>query len=206
MPNRLACLLGNQFLKLLEPALVDKVDEIMVGKAGWQKGLMTVTDAGWPVLRPPPPAPPPSPPPVPPEPTPGSGPKAVLFLLDVSYSMDGVRLDSCKKALEDIYNDNLGDMDKLALVTFKSSARIDLEWTTKAGSAGRAVPLFRSLHVRGLTRMFDGLELAINMTKQDGGMPDFANWIVLLCAGATMTVSIPLSVNMRFTFLCFTNG
>eukprot|EP01043_Picozoa_sp_COSAG02_P061248 COSAG02_NODE_8190_length_2668_cov_14.312184_2_plen_89_part_00 len=57
----------------------------MDGKAGWQKGLMTVTDAGWPVLRPLPPPPPPAPPPAPPEPKPGPGPRMVVFLIDRTY-------------------------------------------------------------------------------------------------------------------------
>ena len=73
-------------MKLLEPTLVDKLDEIMAGKPGWQTGLMTVTDAGWPVSRPLPPPPPPAPPPAPPEPT----AKSVLFVLDCSGSMDNV--------------------------------------------------------------------------------------------------------------------
>ena len=73
-------------MKLLEPSLVDKVDEIMAGKPGWQTGLMAVTDAGWPVPRPTPPPPPPAPPPAPPEPT----AKSVLFVLDCSGSMDNL--------------------------------------------------------------------------------------------------------------------
>ena len=38
------------------------------------------------------------------------------------------------------------------------------------------------------------------MTKQDGGMPGFDNWIVLLCDGATTAVSIPSSLHVYFTF------
>ena len=173
---------------------MDKLDEIMTGKPGWQTGLMTVTDAGWPVSRPLPPPPPPAPPPAPPEPKPGPGPKAVLFVLDCSGSMSGSRINSCKQALGDIYNDNLSDTDQLALVTFASDVRVDLGWTMKAGSEGRVPQLFRSLTTRGATEMFAGIQRAIDMTKQCPRMVDFDNWIVLLCDGAITIVSVCLPV------------
>jgi Mg-chelatase subunit ChlD len=124
----------------------------------------------------------------------GSRPKAVLFVLDCSGSMSGSRLNSCKQALEAIYNDNLSNTDQLALVTFASDVRNDLGWTMKAGSEGRVPQLFRSLTTRGSTQMFAGIQRAIDMTKQDGGMAAFDNWIVLLCDGAITIVSVCLSV------------
>lgn len=121
------------------------------------------------------------------EPGAAAGPKAVLFVLDCSGSMGGTRLNSCKKALEDIYDDNISDGDQISLVTFASDVRVDLDWTTKAGSERTVRPLFRSLDTRGMTAMFDAVSKAVELTGKDGGMPAYSNWIVLLCDGPTAT-------------------
>jgi uncharacterized protein YegL len=93
------------------------------------------------------------------------------------------RLDSCKQALLDIYRDHISDEDQVSLVTFASDVRVDLAWTKKAGSEHRVPPLFKGLQTRGQTAMFSAVARAVKLTQVDGGMPDYQNWIVLLCDG-----------------------
>ena len=156
-----------RFLKFLDPSTVAKVDGVLEDKPGWEAGPVTdePTASGQRWCRP-------------------SSPKAVVFVLDCSGSMGGTRLNNCKQALLDIYSDNINDTDKVALVTFASDVRVDLDWTLKADDwRGRVPVLFNQLTTRGLTAMYDGVARAVQLTQKDGGMPGYDNWIVLLCDG-----------------------
>ena len=98
--------------------------------------------------------------------------------------MDGSRLNNCKKALQDIYRDNLADDDKFGLVTFASDVSVDMEFTTKRGSEERAANMFRNIKTRGATAMFSAVSEAVAQANKHAARQTNVNtWIVLLCDG-----------------------
>jgi uncharacterized protein YegL len=106
-----------------------------------------------------------------------------VTVFEFDWRPEPTRLDSCKQALLDIYRDHISDEDQVSLVTFASDVRVDLAWTKKAGSEHRVPPIFKGLQTRGQTAMFSAVARAVKLTQEDGGMPDYQNWIVLLCDG-----------------------
>jgi uncharacterized protein YegL len=110
-----------------------------------------------------------------------------MFVLDCSYSMRGSRLESCKKALQDIHRDNIGPGDQFGLITFADDVRVDMDFTTKKGSEERAASMFKNIQVRGMTAMFDGVSKAVAQVQKHAAKPKKSRtattWIVLLCDG-----------------------
>lgn len=110
-----------------------------------------------------------------------------VFLIDVSGSMDAAnKLPLVKRSLNVLLN-NLGDKDRIALVTYAGNAGLVLE-STKCSNRKKIEKAIDRLEAGGATAGGDGLQLAYNVAKEayiEGG-----NNRVILCTDGDFNVGV----------------
>jgi Ca-activated chloride channel family protein len=105
-------------------------------------------------------------------------PVHIVVLLDVSTSMDGVKLDNAKKAVKAVW-EQLGPGDRLSLLTFSTRVTHRFDWAEK-GRANEATvnTSIDDCVVEGVTLLGDGLHEAIRMSlRADTKGPRFI-WLI----------------------------
>ena len=122
----------------------------------------------------------------------GGGAKALMVVLDLSYSMDSDgRLPTCKRSLEMILNEHVNPMDKVGLVTFADDVKAEFA-LTEAGEVGEPTHTMmlskvRSMRTRSMTAFYSAvLEGAALVAKelQHGKGGGMEMWLVALTDGA----------------------
>jgi len=86
-------------------------------------------------------------------------PFSLCIVLDRSGSMSGGALDCCKKAILQLLN-SVGDEDRISLVTYESSSRVEFA-NIRAGEPGmraKMAELVREIRTGGGTNLWDGLQ------------------------------------------------
>ncbi|MBP6628343.1 MAG: VWA domain-containing protein [Kofleriaceae bacterium] len=108
-------------------------------------------------------------------------PVNLVFLVDVSGSMQGPdRLDLAKRSLR-LLVDSLNDGDQVSLVTYAGSTRVVLEPTTLADK-GRILAAIEDLTAGGSTAMASGIELAYQQAAR-GLRPGSESRVIILSDG-----------------------
>lgn len=105
--------------------------------------------------------------------------KDVSFILDVSGSMAGTPLASCKHSIEDIITHHLGDTDKISLIVFNNRVHRLFEKMTRAHLSFMLTRLHQ-VRAEGGTAFYDALLGAYRqaVTQESG------TWLVALTDGA----------------------
>lgn len=121
----------------------------------------------------------------------GSGlPKAMMFVLDLSFSMDAdSRLPTCKKSLSAILTENVDGADRVGLVTFADNVSVDLRLQVAGveNSASRKAMLktVNSLRTRGMTAFYSAVHRgAMELAKELSAEPRTPKWLIALTDGA----------------------
>jgi len=91
----------------------------------------------------------------------------VFFLVDVSSSMDGDRLNEAKRAITEVHQGGLQDEDRMALITFDTKAFFKLKPRANGQLArqGEIAPLLGRIFARGATALYDALWLALEQLE-----------------------------------------
>jgi len=133
----------------------------------------------------------------------GSAPKVMMFVLDLSFSMNAKgggqgpsRLDVCKTSLTSILKDNLEPEDRAGLISFADDVRDEFP-LLKAGEASNSMGLggsperkrmlnsVNNMRCRGMTAFYEAVEVgAARLKKELAGEPDTPKWLVALTDGA----------------------
>lgn len=87
----------------------------------------------------------------------------VFFVLDVSGSMEGRRLDEAKRAIAEVHAEVLQDDDRMALITFDSKAFFKLKPRANGQLArkGELPTLLARIFAKGSTALYDAVWLAL---------------------------------------------
>ena len=111
----------------------------------------------------------------------GGGPKSFMMVLDVSGSMAGSRLDTCKVSISTIIQ-RLEKDDRVGLVTFADDIRVDVPLQLKDNNESTLCSQVAGLRTRGTTAFYAGvLEGAQLLSGGDSG--DRQKWLVALTDG-----------------------
>ena len=133
----------------------------------------------------------------------GSAPKVMMFVLDLSFSMNEKgggqgpsRLDVCKTSLTSILKENLEPEDRAGLISFADDVRDEFP-LLKAGEASNSMGLggsperkrmlnsVNNMRCRGLTAFYEAVAVgAARLNKELAGEPDTPKWLVALTDGA----------------------
>lgn len=89
--------------------------------------------------------------------------KDVYFIVDVSGSMGGGRLDKAKQAIQEAFN-ALPDNDRMAIVTFDTSPFFKLKPrpVSQLKRQQELEPLLKRIFAQGLTAIYDAIIMAAN--------------------------------------------
>jgi len=119
-----------------------------------------------------------------------SGPKAMMLVLDLSYSMDcDGRLPTCKQSLTTILTEHIGPADRAGLLTFADDVQQTFPLTLGGPPDGpdrkSMLGAVQGLRTRGMTAFYSAVaegasKLASEMEKE----PNVAKWLVALTDGA----------------------
>jgi Ca-activated chloride channel homolog len=108
-------------------------------------------------------------------------PVNLVFLVDVSGSMDSAdKIGLAKRSLGILVN-NLRDGDSVALVTYAGSVRVVLE-PTRLERKGKILDAINSLYAGGSTSMGSGIELAYELAARNLG-PGVESRVIVLSDG-----------------------
>ena len=111
------------------------------------------------------------------------GPIDAVLLVDTSGSMAGAPLESAKAAASS-FVDQMGELDRIAVVAFSSEPVLVLGFTSDRSAIAAAV---NGLRAEGETALYDGLALAARIAR-DGGSAE--RYIVALSDGGdTMSIN-----------------
>ena len=109
-------------------------------------------------------------------------PVDLVFVIDVSGSMSGQKIDQTREALETIIND-LRPQDRFSMVTFESAVGY---WMNSLVSVSeyrqQAIQFARGLIADGGTNFNEGLLAGADILKADGN-PDYVQLLVILTDG-----------------------
>ena len=109
-------------------------------------------------------------------------PVDLVFVIDVSGSMSGQKIDQTREALETIIND-LRPQDRFSMVTFASAVGY---WINSLVSVSeyrqQAIQFARGLIAGGSTNFNEGLLAGADILKADGN-PDYVQLLVILTDG-----------------------
>ncbi len=116
----------------------------------------------------------------------GTVPADLVFVIDVSGSMSGIKIEQTKEAILTIIDD-LNPEDRLEIVTFSSSVR---QWMNQLVSVGtyeqQAIQYVRTLTAQGGTNLFDGVVDGASILKSYG-VSGHAQIMVVLTDGLPST-------------------
>jgi Ca-activated chloride channel family protein len=105
----------------------------------------------------------------------------IFLAIDSSGSMDGEKMDRAKEAALGLIK-QLRPTDQISIISF--SDRVKLEFpTSRIGNAREAEAAVKGITVRGLTAMYDGLELAFQQARQATQEPGTVSRVLLLTDG-----------------------
>jgi Mg-chelatase subunit ChlD len=93
-------------------------------------------------------------------------PKEVIFVLDVSGSMAGTRIATCKDSIIKIFNDNILDDDLVSYLTFHSTVQTVFQNYTKQQHHNHMIDYVTQTRVQGRTAFYDAVYEAVNMCHQ----------------------------------------
>ncbi|MDO8530720.1 MAG: VIT domain-containing protein [Dehalococcoidia bacterium] len=96
--------------------------------------------------------------------------KDVVFVLDISGSMQGQKMEQARAALEYVL-DRLNPGDRFNIVVFNSAVSTYADALRPASERSQAVPFVRGLQAAGGTNIHDALQAALGMAPQGGGRP-----------------------------------
>jgi len=116
--------------------------------------------------------------------TTGPPPKVVLFVLDLSYSMDcDGRLPACKEALLAVLREHCGECDRVGLITFADDVRYEFPLAPKNYDfMERKVSGMRT---RGRTAFYSAvLQALTNLAELGRQEPSTPKWVIALTDGA----------------------
>ena len=119
-----------------------------------------------------------------------SAPKAMMFVLDLSYSMDSDnRLPTCRTSLRNILTNHVEDADRVGLISFADDVRLEFA-LTKAGPVSgkmrqKMINTVLTLRTRGMTAFYQACfrgaqSLAASLRDE----PTTPKWLVALTDGA----------------------
>ena len=123
--------------------------------------------------------------------------KDVFFVLDSSGSMDGPRLDTCKRCLmNDIFPARIQDTDRVGLIIFDdvSMAELDLSYWTTAYKL-TVTEAVSCAHARGGTNMWTAISKALNYLL--ASCADRKKVLVALTDGGASDSNVAESVRMK---------
>src|SRR5215470_4954502 len=143
-------------------------------------------------------------------------PVNIIFVVDVSGSMSGEKIDSVKTAILGLYG-QLRNGDLLGIVAFDTQVRTILKATRKDQlSRDRLTGLAGDLRADGGTDINMGIRYGLDeLSRHDTGRPDFANYMYLFSdgqptSGETNWIKIRANIAARvrgdLTLSCFGFG
>ena len=117
--------------------------------------------------------------------------KDVVFVLDISGSMQGPKMEQARAALEYVL-DKLNSGDRFNIVAFNSAVRTYADTLRSASEKAQALPFVRGLQAAGGTNIHDALQSALGMAQQGGGRPHVIIFLTdgLPTVGVTQTNAI----------------
>lgn len=116
--------------------------------------------------------------------------KAMMFVMDLSYSMDSERrLITCKEALKNILTSNVEAGDRCGLVSFADDVRMEfplmLAGEVGGDASNRMLSTVKGLKTRGMTAFYSAiLTAAMDIHEKLGSEPNTPKWLVALTDGA----------------------
>ncbi|MEK7682008.1 MAG: VWA domain-containing protein, partial [Chloroflexota bacterium] len=96
--------------------------------------------------------------------------KDVVFVLDISGSMQGQKMEQARAALEYVL-DRLNPGDRFNIIAFNSAVSTYADALRPASEKAQALPFVRGLQAAGGTNIHDALRTALGMAPQGGGRP-----------------------------------
>ncbi|KAJ3125946.1 hypothetical protein HK098_008026 [Nowakowskiella sp. JEL0407] len=111
--------------------------------------------------------------------------KDLAFTLDVSYSMNGSKIETCRKSIDDFISKYTSDEDRVRMEKFGDSTWTVFDWmdATPANKATMIKHVYEGTQLAGWTAMWDALKetiIAINKLPPDDTR---ARWICALTDG-----------------------
>lgn len=92
--------------------------------------------------------------------------KDVYFIIDVSGSMGGSRLEQAKEAVRQVH-EKMADTDRMAIITFDSEAVFKLKPRPNGQlkRQGEINPLLDPIYANGLTALYDAVWMAVSQIR-----------------------------------------
>lgn len=108
--------------------------------------------------------------------------KFVTFVIDVSGSMQGVRMQAAVKGALEIYDNQVNPQDEVSIIVFHSVSEVILRPTQKGGNEDRIRNILANIRAtRYQTAFFDALGDSFNIVNQR--ISDEHKWIIALTDG-----------------------
>lgn len=91
--------------------------------------------------------------------------KMLVVVMDVSGSMDGMKIESAKKGATKFIRDNISSGDYLGLIKFSDSAEVvvPLQEISSSADLERYIQAINSLEIEGNTALWDALGMAVDL-------------------------------------------
>lgn len=105
----------------------------------------------------------------------------IFLAIDSSGSMDGEKMDRAKEAALGLIK-QLRPTDQISIVSFSDRVKLELS-ISRVGNSREVEAAVRGISVRGLTAMYDGLELASQQARQATKEPGTVSRVLLLTDG-----------------------
>ena len=109
-------------------------------------------------------------------------PKALCFAIDVSGSMAGGRIKTCKEALASMIDTQCSEKDQIGLLSFNSRTDIVFDILPKAGNEVLMGRKIAGLSAGGGTAFYDAIEATARVLSHKGAGVE--KWVVALTDGA----------------------
>jgi Mg-chelatase subunit ChlD len=116
----------------------------------------------------------------------------MAFLLDVSSSMCGEKIEAAKEAILRRFRNDLQDDDILSLVVFATSAVVVINSATKKYAAAEVESVIRSISCGGSTSLYQALIMAIDVLSKTP--PGYTRVMIVATDGRPTDVADPNQV------------
>jgi Mg-chelatase subunit ChlD len=116
----------------------------------------------------------------------------MAFLLDVSASMCGEKIEAAKEAILRRFRNDLQDDDILSLVVFSTSAVVAINSATKKYAATEVESVIRSIDCGGSTSLYQALTMAVNLLSKTP--PGYTRVMIVATDGRPTDVADPNQV------------
>jgi Ca-activated chloride channel family protein len=107
--------------------------------------------------------------------------RSIALAIDSSGSMDGTKMDAAKAAATGLIR-GLRPEDQISIISFSDSVKVHMKMS-KVGNRREAEAAVNAITVRGLTAMYEGLEVASQQARQASKEPGVVNRVLLLTDG-----------------------